>query len=241
MKKLILKIPGLFLFTFGCIQVTIGQDLKADLEKVQERYQSIENLHLAIAVTDRSGSMIEAGALGSGDVKYWKQGRKVHYTMGNVEVIIGDKYLARIDHERKVVNYRVVKKKDWKAAIERIVPPNLDSLFKQYDRVEFLGTEGHTRKYMVYTDQQLITQTELHIDTRDWYISKLIYSYNSLVYGELPDVVTHYKTFDAITQHGSDHFDFGQYLYKSKGNYALKGKLEGYHLQLIDERQFDNG
>jgi len=240
MKKLLLAIPLWLWFILGNIHVSFGQDLKADLERVQERYQSVENLYLAIAVTDRAGSVIEAGALGSGDVKYWKQGRKVHYTMGNIEVIIGDKYLARIDHERKVVNYRVVKKKDWKAAIERIVPPNLDSIFKQYDKVEFLGAEGAIRKYVVYTDQQLITQTELHIDTRDWHISKMIYSYNSLVYGELPDVVTHYKTFDTKTLHTASRFDFGKYLVRSKGHHVLIGELKDYDLQLIDESQFED-
>jgi hypothetical protein len=67
------------------------------------------------------------------------------------------------------------------------------------------------------------------------YAKMMAYSYNQLMYGEVPDAVVNYTVFEKGTITGGTQFDFGRYLTKSRQGYALQGKYAGYHLQMVED------
>lgn len=164
-----------------------------------------------------------------------KNGLMYYSEMEGVRMLMNEKYLVMVyESEHQVVCTKRDKKSDKKLNKNSGDPTaSIDSLLARNDSIVYKGVHDGLKTYIIYTNKSIIRRTEIYLDTKNGYVSQLVYFYNE----ELMPLANKVRIQYTVTLNPSfseNEFSEKRFVTFSRGDAAAAGECAGYQVLFID-------
>lgn len=188
-----------------------GQDFKADMQKVYEYYSGGIDFHTSMDVrayqnrNDKQPYMVYKANI-------YKQGQNYHYTINDTEMLLTDKSLLMVYHDRKSMVYNVVDEKLKSSTKGNMLSTTaLDSLALMADSVQFLGIVNQVKNYRIYTNGSMIQKTEISFDVNSGGLKRVNYLYNPILASSIYSIEIDFINLP-LSEGKTDLFNMSKYI-----------------------------
>jgi len=157
-----------------------SQDLKQDLDKIQTFYTGPGYLTVEIKATVvQNGTRSEVY-----QAKLWKKDEKFFYDLKGSQMLMTPSHLLMIHQKEKNLLYSEITEKQYNDFKKNIISCNMDSIIATYDSTRFLGVNDGSKHYKIYSGNNTISSTDLFLDQKSGAFKKIIYHYDSRIWGQ---------------------------------------------------------
>lgn len=213
-----------------------AQDFIADIEAVNAHYASSPSMRAVIEVSGYEGSM-EGKPYFTQRTTILRQGSKLEYLMGNVEMLFTDNLVVWTNKEQQKIICTPRSKDAPPSDFEKSLP-RLDSLVDGLGDAEYLGKENSLKHYRIKQQGGEIVQYDIYVDAEKPFIKRICYTYNEQMYPNRNWLVMHFKEVSLSPAFKQGEMMISRYVYKDKqGVWHPSKRYGGYQVILAEERQ----
>lgn len=230
---------AIMIIGFLCLGIWQGggaQDLRQDMIQVLETYLDSEAL----------GFEIEIAAFKKGDkvkpfyrdkAKYAHAGDQLFLDFNGLIRMVNSNEVLVIDKPRKLINVFPKNRNDIEK--ERKELSNMLNgtveLANVADEVKFVELGNGIKRYTLFPESEDFKQIDIEIQASPFFLSKIIYTYNSNLYPETSTSVVKYNKV-VLGEEVKIEDVSNEYLNKAKKEYQLKSAYENYELVLHENK-----
>lgn len=205
-------------------------EVKDDFKMINEYYNNSKNISMDIKY-----ELFYDGSSKPTDVqngKYVKSSHKFYMQQGMGIMVITDKHMLVVDHEKKIV---ILDKKIDEKKLENPLSLNLDSLYTKYSKIEKIDTKNpKTKAYRFYITQGPYSVCDVYYDVQNKYVTEIInvFRYKQLDENEklrLTVLKTSFMNYGALT-HIDNLFKEANYFLESGKKIELNKLYKTYQL-----------
>jgi len=208
-----------------------AQDIKADLQEMQNRYQNAQNFYTQISISAISLNSADKSSYKQ-KTEIWKQGENYAYTVDDKMMLINAESVIMLDSKNKILIYQS-RPKDKSQLPNQTLIPQVDSLLKQYKKIEYKGNTNGCRKYHITTDKSAVYKADLYINTSTYFLDKMVYWYEEPIAEQHNQITMEFKntTLQPVIEAG--FFSEKKYIIKTGKDIKLQPSMKDYQLMVI--------
>jgi hypothetical protein len=225
-------IAWILLLFLACIAETcFAQDFNQDWKKAKQVLGKAENMSMETQVETWEKQTNHWLAGEKKNMILHKKGKLLHYKVGEMELLSGDKIDLMINHQSKQI---FIKSKS-KQAIDKLFPTfSMDSILKMYKEIKFLGTQQGLKNYKMTSTEAYIKEVTIGFDVKTAYLGYVEYLYQP-AYAEIEaKSKTSIIRFDTKADISSALFELKQYIIKRGKNWVATQTYKNYQLINLD-------
>lgn len=216
----------------GTAWAAYGQNVLNDLTIFRQKMYQAVYFSSDITVTgyktknDKTGLM-----LGKGMVRKSKDG--YYSKFGETEVICNNKYLLTVDNNEK--SMRLTDYSQLFPSQKQQILPDLDSIFRSYDSIRYVGLQGNARDYVIYSKRSGYQEVHMIIDKNLSVLQQIIYVYPAASKENTFDIykiVVNYRN-TTIKPFQNNFIQLSKYLVLQKNKADLNKGYKNYKLIII--------
>ena len=226
----------IYLFCILCVKTSFAQKASDELMKVRQAYIDAENFCADVNVVgykDKSSS--NTVQIGNGMLRKTKS---FYYSkFSGSEMISNSKYTFIVNHNEKVITvFDIPQILDLYKKQELI---NIDTLLSGTDSVAYKGIANGLKTFSFYSTSSDIYRTELSVDAKTNFISKVVYYYKEPDEEDSYDVdriVIEYK--NVSTKKPDDSFfSEKKFFEKINGKLSVTAAFSKYKLKVVENEK----
>lgn len=220
MQKLIF-----FFIVFGnCFPLTYSQNFESDLKAMYEAYKAVDKFSTNISI--RADLLNEKTI----NQKAWikKDGDNYKYSIDSRILLCNDKYLITVDNYDESIIVAGVDLDNSKLDI--IGVEQIEAMYEKLDSVSFMGEDGLSKRYVVYTPNSQTTTVEIFINKKTFLLDKVVYNYNTSTGIDTKKVVIQYNDVNLSPVFKKDEFSEANFITKSKGEFIPVIEYKGFNI-----------
>ena len=208
-----------------------AQDLSKDIAKMHQCYNDAAAMEMQMeAKIYRKAESVPTTTR----AKLYKKGALFSSLVNKVQTLVNDKYVLMINHDAETMVLSEREKGQKTDPSTDLMPKELDNIIEGYKAVKYKGVIGSNKVYEIESDKGIIKKTTLYLDTKDYHIAKLEYSYN-MEYSDIEKVEINYTVFKRNHTISSVHFDEKVYVAKNKKEWTPSAKYSAYYLMVTKD------
>lgn len=231
MNKIRIILLAFCFIVFGNV-ISMAQGVMEQMKKVRKAY--VENKQFLFDVeaysfsskTDVTPDLISKGCVKKDNDKYYS-------SFDGLELLINGKRALLVNTKSKSMLVAEERKKKNVTPLKDIAA-ELDKLITT-DSVVERETKNDERHFTAYSKTGFIKQTELYVDTKTWFVKRVLYQYfppTEEYQMEMDRVEIFYRNIQ-IAPTEEAFFSFDKYFKSSKNKLTPVGKYQGYKIKSI--------
>lgn len=215
-----------------------AQNYQEDMEKMQQAYTAMTNLHSKIAVNvfAKKGA---AQPVFTQRLELWKKGEQMHYTVGELTMVTGKKYTLWINQGKREIAVQQNGKKKKVKGVAEMINPEMDEALKDYSKVTYLGKVKGLKAYRLSQEKGDIAQADIYLDSRG-FLKRMEYLYRTNEDGSQNYIEVEFTVFNNTVNPSAQLFDERKYIIEKGGKLAPSPQYASYQLIMtkseIDEK-----
>jgi hypothetical protein len=158
---------------------------------------------MEVSVYD-SGQLAKAYYRQMVDIK--REGSNYWYQVENNEMLMNEKYLIVVDNEARQISYSK-RSIETEAELQKSYRFNLDSIFTQYEKPQFIGKEEGADHYLIPEKKGAIKEVHFYIVPETKKVKEIAYRYHEGQYATIRFIV-----FDTNPVFDADTFSASKYI-----------------------------
>jgi hypothetical protein len=205
-----------------------AQSLSQDWTEMEAKIKNASNIEMKTVVRAYYLEEKEWKQAAEKKVSFSQKGKNRFYQIDDLHILINEKIYLTIDHKNKEMAYQFLDSK--KNALTVYQPyPNIDSLIKTYQKVQFVSKKGYIKHYRIEVAKPQKVYIDIYLDMENGWLQKVLYEYpDEKVKSE---AIMEYVSFRKNV--ASALFDEKKYLLKTKDSYVAQPAYKQYIVEQI--------
>lgn len=226
-----------FCLIFALVLLTgnsFAQDFNSDYKKVQVAYAGLQNFFCELKVNVYD-DLVSKSPSQTMLYSIKKQRDDFYYSVDKIKMIVNDNCVLYINEDNKQMIYTVRNKKKEMTIPNQDATEIVDKILKKSDSIIYSGVFNNCKKYIIYSQKNEITKSEMYISNDNSLITKIVYYYKEDKERGSTKVEIDYLKMDTLPVFRDNEFSEKQFVLYTKNTAKPLGKYSAYQTSVVNQ------